>query len=217
MSDFVFATSPINSSIPVVTVVFNINNLIYDETDPLTDITARVDVVSTGQSPVIDDTGAFLYGWPRERTASNANQITVIPLPATKDDSGDGNHIRNLAGTDVHYTLTVSGTRNSLPVTLVTAQRFDVDAATADGTMFADLVTEPDSGFTQPLTAAAKTAIETYLADSVLWAAAAPTTGQHSLGEIVGNTVPVAGGWIGWVCTTPGTPGVWKGFGAIEA
>lgn len=47
-------------------------------------------------------------------------------------------------------------------------------------------------------------------------AAAAPTTGAHTVNEIVFNSAPVAGGFLGWVCTTAGTPGTWKQFGLIE-
>jgi hypothetical protein len=46
---------------------------------------------------------------------------------------------------------------------------------------------------------------------------AAPTTGAHIVGEVVWNTAPAASGTIGWVCTTAGTPGTWKTFGAISA
>lgn len=47
--------------------------------------------------------------------------------------------------------------------------------------------------------------------------AAAPTTGTHLAGELVYNTVPIAGGTVGWVCITAGTPGTWKTFGTIAA
>lgn len=46
---------------------------------------------------------------------------------------------------------------------------------------------------------------------------AAPTTGTWAVGDICWNTVPAAGGYLGWVCTTAGTPGTWKTFGAITA
>jgi len=46
---------------------------------------------------------------------------------------------------------------------------------------------------------------------------AAPTTGTWRVGDIVYNDTPAAGGFIGWVCTTAGTPGTWKTFGAISA
>ncbi|NYE07277.1 hypothetical protein F4694_004062 [Bacillus niacini] len=46
---------------------------------------------------------------------------------------------------------------------------------------------------------------------------AAPTTGTWAVGDIYYNTAPVAGGKVGWICTTAGTPGTWKSFGAIDA
>lgn len=46
---------------------------------------------------------------------------------------------------------------------------------------------------------------------------AAPTTGTAAVGDIVWNTVPAAGGYMGWVCITAGSPGTWKGFGLIQA
>jgi hypothetical protein len=51
----------------------------------------------------------------------------------------------------------------------------------------------------------------------VSYAAAAPTTGTWLQGEVVYNTAPAAGGFVGWVCTTSGTPGTWKTFGVISA
>lgn len=44
-----------------------------------------------------------------------------------------------------------------------------------------------------------------------------PEGGQNSVGDVVMVTAPTAGGYIGYVCTTAGTPGTWKGFGAIQA
>lgn len=49
------------------------------------------------------------------------------------------------------------------------------------------------------------------------YASAAPSTGYHAVGERVWNSAPTAGGTIGWVCTTAGTPGTWKTWGAITA
>jgi len=46
-------------------------------------------------------------------------------------------------------------------------------------------------------------------------AAAAPVAGTWARGDIVFNSTPSAGGYIGWVCVTAGTPGTWKAFGAI--
>jgi len=46
---------------------------------------------------------------------------------------------------------------------------------------------------------------------------AIPTAGQWVRGDIVLNSTPSAAGTIGWVCTTSGSPGTWKTFGAIAA
>ena len=45
----------------------------------------------------------------------------------------------------------------------------------------------------------------------------APTTGNWSQGDIAYALQPAASGFLGWVCVTSGTPGVWKTFGAISA
>lgn len=46
---------------------------------------------------------------------------------------------------------------------------------------------------------------------------ALPTTGTWKVGDSIYNATPTAGGSIGWVCVTAGTPGTWKTFGAISA
>jgi hypothetical protein len=43
-----------------------------------------------------------------------------------------------------------------------------------------------------------------------------PISGSWSKGDIIYNTNPTPGGYVGWICTTSGTPGTWKGFGLIE-
>lgn len=46
---------------------------------------------------------------------------------------------------------------------------------------------------------------------------APPTTGAWGRGSVVWNINAAPGGFAGWICTGAGTPGTWKGFGAIEA
>jgi parallel beta-helix repeat protein len=46
---------------------------------------------------------------------------------------------------------------------------------------------------------------------------AAPTTRTWTAGSIVYDRAPTAGGKVGWICTTAGTSGTWKLFGAIDA
>ena len=50
----------------------------------------------------------------------------------------------------------------------------------------------------------------------VNYVSAAPTTGAWLQGEIVYNTAPTSGGYVGWVCTASGKPGTWNTFGLIS-
>ena len=51
---------------------------------------------------------------------------------------------------------------------------------------------------------------------SVMWVSSAtPTTGLHVHGSKIFKNAPIAGDFIGWVCTTAGAPGTWKTFGTI--
>jgi hypothetical protein len=43
-----------------------------------------------------------------------------------------------------------------------------------------------------------------------------PTTGTWAKGDVVYNSDPDSGEYIGWVCTVAGTPGTWKTFGLIS-
>ena len=45
----------------------------------------------------------------------------------------------------------------------------------------------------------------------------APTDFTFAVGDMVFNQGATAGGKAGWICTTAGTPGTWKPFGAIDA
>jgi len=58
-----------------------------------------------------------------------------------------------------------------------------------------------------------------FSADSAITGVATsiPVSGTFARGAIVLNETPSAGGFIGWVCVTGGTPGTWKTFGAISA
>ena len=42
-----------------------------------------------------------------------------------------------------------------------------------------------------------------------------PKEGFYKVGDIVWNSDPKPTGYVGWVCTREGTPGVWKPFGQI--
>jgi hypothetical protein len=43
-----------------------------------------------------------------------------------------------------------------------------------------------------------------------------PSSGAFNEGDVVWNTYPQPGKFVGWVCTREGSPGLWSGFGRIE-
>ena len=45
---------------------------------------------------------------------------------------------------------------------------------------------------------------------------AAPTDGNHTLGEVVYNSSPASGSPVGWVCIATGNPGTWKDLSTIN-
>ena len=45
----------------------------------------------------------------------------------------------------------------------------------------------------------------------------APSTGTWQVGDTVYKVAPSAGGYMGWVCVTAGSPGTWKTFGPVTA
>lgn len=50
----------------------------------------------------------------------------------------------------------------------------------------------------------------------IFMGSAAPSSGAYVQGDIVLDTTPSASSFIGWVCTSGGSPGTWKTFGAIS-
>lgn len=44
----------------------------------------------------------------------------------------------------------------------------------------------------------------------------APVSGQYQKGDMVWNSNPKEGSYVGWICISSGNPGVWKPFGKIE-
>ena len=45
---------------------------------------------------------------------------------------------------------------------------------------------------------------------------AEPSSGSYRKGDVVWNDNPKPTGWVGWVCISDGTPGIWKPFGQIS-
>lgn len=53
--------------------------------------------------------------------------------------------------------------------------------------------------------------------NSIIYGSAIPTNGTYNVGDIILFKTPTAGGSIGAVCVTAGSPGTWKTFGTISS
>jgi hypothetical protein len=51
---------------------------------------------------------------------------------------------------------------------------------------------------------------------AVSWGTSAPASGSWLVGDVVYNTGPAAKSFIGWICTSAGSPGTWVPFGLIN-
>ena len=75
-----------------------------------------------------------------------------------------------------------------------------------------------DLGATLPETANVGPGVAAFVPEThVQRVLAAPVAGTWPIGYKLHARAPAAGGFEGWICTTGGTPGTWKTFGAISA
>jgi hypothetical protein len=112
-----------------------------------------------------------------------------------------------VAGGTEGWICTVAGT----PGTWQTFGIVSGGAATGAGGVLSG--TYPNPGFAVDMATQAEQ--DAAIANVFITAASPPGAGAHTLGERVWNNAPEPGGNMGWVCTTAGTPGVWKPFGVI--
>jgi hypothetical protein len=73
-------------------------------------------------------------------------------------------------------------------------------------------VAEPEEGIALTVEGPVKLDGKKFLVGSEV-----PKDGQYNKGDVVWNDNPTPGNYIGWVCVTPGTPGVWVSFGLIAS
>ena len=87
------------------------------------------------------------------------------------------------------------------------------------GSGHADMIYLPDSWYNDAdaMPKYDMTSNPNYIQSSIAIRSSAPTAGTNYQGRIVYNASAAASGFVGWVCTTGGTPGTWKTFGAISA
>jgi len=124
-----------------------------------------------------------------------------------------------LAGTKYNFSkCNVENLRTNPSITpLIYAESFAI--AKISGVPVQFLI--PSSGFTQDLNILSANAFSEYGSQSFgvpiqTSGTVIPVNGYYPKNSIRWNSDPVSAGYIGWVCTTAGTPGTWKTFGLIS-
>ena len=160
--------------------------IIKDNQFTLTDITANTSIISLGSASY-------------SANANSCNKLTVV------------DNQFNLVGT--------AGT-----VTLVALNGYvgaNVDTSVWIDTKFYKYSTgitvlvwnSPVSGYAN---IGVQGAVGRSTRSAIVYINSIPTTGTWNVGDIAYNIAPASAGYIGWVCTTSGTPGTWKTFGLIS-
>jgi hypothetical protein len=119
----------------------------------------------------------------------------------------NGKCFRALAGTDVYW-------QNN---TNLTTKAWQIDSADIK---HMDLGHSPSVDFTSGGTADPTTPVYGHGRRQLYGTqdpASASMTDTFNDGDICWKSNPSAGGTVGWVCTTAGTPGTWKAFGTIAS
>jgi hypothetical protein len=143
------------------------------------------------------------------------NASSTLATAITTSDTGivvaNGSQFPTITGVDYFYITLVSqaGTTEIVKVTARVGNSMTVvraqDGSSAVSFQVGTLVEMRVNAAT----------VSDLVDETYVVASAAPTTGTYSRGQVIWNTAPTAGGYVGWVCVTAGTPGTWKQFGAI--
>jgi putative cofactor-binding repeat protein len=142
----------------------------------------------------IDTTSTSVDGIASNNMIQNAVDYGIIQASDIGDYSVCGNIIKNITGLSrgIYVPSTVTNAIISNNISDATAQLFNanIDRTTSE---FMNNWNQSHEHRTS-----------------------APTTGTWVQGDIVWDTTPTSGGFVGFICVASGTPGTWKTFGSIS-
>ncbi|MGD7706201.1 glycosyl hydrolase family 28-related protein [Microlunatus sp. Y2014] len=149
-------------------------------------------VVAGGKISCHADTTCSALVYYRDRTATPKPLLISTTFDIRSADSSScTDYVTAYPGSPVVLTSHLGGTPKKLPKTAIDGSRATSDDRTVHEVLGTTWVTHRSG-------------------------TAAPTSGAHTAGSTVRNTAPQAGGVMGWVCVTAGTPGTWRGYGTVE-
>lgn len=153
-----------------------------------------------------------------QASLSPSNADTQIEVRGIDSGTPIAKLFQNLGGGNPNFTARTSGTIGPHWWTNNNSAFSFRDVTGAAGADRLDLAQQGNVGhiwMTTPNKPSAQT-VRFHLSRSWQHGSAAPVAGTYEVGDITWNDAPAAGGFIGWVCTSAGTPGTWKTFGAIS-
>jgi hypothetical protein len=121
--------------------------------------------------------------------------------------------VKGFIGTYASHSLEI-GTDNTARITIESSGNIILGNATSKVNVLGSLavnVTNPDPRSALHVNGAIKFNNKLHLCDNE-----APTSGTFTTGDVVWNSSPQPGRFVGWVCTREGSPGLWSGFGRLE-
>jgi hypothetical protein len=121
--------------------------------------------------------------------------------------------VKGFIGTYASHNLEI-GTDNTARITIESSGNIILGNATSKVNVLGSLavnVTNPDPRSALHVNGAIKFNNKLHLCDNE-----APTSGTFTTGDVVWNSSPQPGRFVGWVCTREGSPGLWSGFGRLE-
>lgn len=157
---------------------------------------------SSGTSRAWFDTNGRLTG---SGLFTAATEILANPIgtPGSSDDRAW--MIMDHTGSNPFGTYYPNGGGGALRERMFTAGA-DVRQVNTDGSVF----NFPLHTFQSNVT------LQSSLKGSLAGGTTCPSSGTHTQGEVQLFAAPTAGGFVGCVCTSGGTPGTWKTFGAVS-
>jgi hypothetical protein len=164
----------------------------------------RVGTISTGtfQGTIVGNTFVDFF----HSSAATGDAISFSVIQSGSRASISGNVI-------ARGSLTTGGTYAGKTVTTINYRSLNVPISGSlvalEGNNFRGTTVLPNA-------AAYTLYYEEITGGRVFTGTAAPTTGTWVLGDKVLNSNPTPSGYIGWVCTSSGVSGTWKGFGTIQ-
>jgi hypothetical protein len=202
--------------------------VVGEQLEPTTIFTRNINIVGNRFNDTLPTSAPFISVLNGQEILIKDNQMKLAGVTATEilislgssSYSANVNSCKRITVVDNNYTVTgASGTAYLVGLSGYIGANVDqsiwIDTKFYEisGGVSAVVWGSPTSGYAN---IGVQGALGRGARSSIVYIASIPTTGTWAVGDIAYNISPTSGGYVGWVCTTAGTPGTWKTFGLIS-